>query len=147
MRLLKYTPLLLFTSLCILLYLLLKPSQQETRSLDRLSFKTVRGEVLDIEVDEVYVVRFFSSWCVHCRKDYSELKEIAKKLNAKIIGIAVNDDLKNATSFVSTSILPYDYVVIDEDNKLKQLFKNRAVPETVVIEKGKIAYRKIGVIK
>lgn len=147
MRLLKYAPLLIFISLCLLLYLLLKPSLPEIANLEGFTLTTIRGEKLELKEDEVYIVRFFSSWCIHCRKDYSELKEIATKLNAKIIGIAVNDDPKNATSFVSTNILPYDFVIIDEDGKLKQLFKNKAVPETVVIEKGKIAYRKIGVIK
>lgn len=143
---LKYTPLIIFLSLCVILFLILN-HQDTPKNLDSLKLYTYQGKKIEIENNKKYIIRFFSSWCGYCKRDYSQLRQLANKLDAKIIGIVVSDNYRNAAKFVSTNILPYDYIIIDEDDNLKKFFNNKAIPETLIIENGDIIYKSVGIIK
>lgn len=147
MRLINTLPFLFFIGLGIILYASLTPAAAQANKLAELKLTLDNGEILNLAdlKGKPYIIRFFASWCSFCRKDAPILIELSKRIGGPIIGIAVDDTKEKVASLKN---LPYNYVVIDNDNHLKKLLKNRAIPETIIVDpEGKIVSRYSGAIQ
>jgi len=150
MRPLNLIPFVVFIIIIVALYFSLtsSSSNDENIKLNTLKLKLISGQDLDLAEfnGKPYIIRLFSSWCASCKKDGSDLRALGQRMNAPIIGIALQDSLEKIQR-LKTSDLPYDYIAIDNDNEIKKLLKNRAIPETIIVnEEGVIILRRLGAL-
>ena len=149
MRLTNMIPLMIFAIIIAALYMSFVPEEDNSQQLKQLKLHLVSGETLELDSlqGRPYIIRLFSSWCSICRKDGPALKELSKRMNAPIVGIAVQDTIENVKK-LNIESLPYDYIAIDSDDEVKKIFKNKAVPETIFVnEDGVITLRRLGALK
>mgnify|MGYP006075508151 CR=1 FL=1 len=146
MRAHNFIPILICCLIIILLYFTLSNSSNKNEELSDLKLELINDEVLDLSEFQgrPYIIRFFASWCAACKEDGPKLKELSRKMNAPIIGVAVGDS-KEKIERLPNEQLPYDYIYIDESNRVKNLLKNRMLPETIIIDvEGNVALRHVG---
>ncbi len=150
MRPLNLIPFAVFIFIIIALYFSLtsSPSNNENIKFSTLKLKLVSGQELDLSEfnGKPYIIRLFSSWCSSCKKDGPALRALSQRMNAPIIGIALQDNLEKIAR-LKASDLPYDYIAIDNNNAIKKLFRNYAIPETIIVnEEGVIVLRRLGAL-
>lgn len=151
MRSLNIIPFIAFIIIIIALYFSLRSSSpsDDLAQLNTLKLKLASGQTLDLAEfnGKSYIIRLFSSWCYACKNDGPALRALGQQMNAPIIGIALQDRLEKIQR-LSKEELPYDYIAIDVDNEVKNLLKNRAIPETLIINaEGNIESRYLGSLK
>ena len=147
MRIINILPFLFFLILGIILYAGLSPASAKITNLSELKLTLDNGDTLSLAdlKGKPYIIRFFASWCSFCRRDAPILIELSKRIGGPIIGIAVGDTKEKIAALKN---LPYNYIVIDTDDKLKKLFRNGAIPETIIVDpEGKIVSRHSGAIQ
>ena len=95
-------------------------------------------------------VHVWGTWCAPCEKEMPEFLAYAEKLRAKGIIfylVAVNDDMNNVKKFLKRfSKIPENVmVVVDQDNRIADLFGTLKVPETFLFNSnGKHVNKFIG---
>jgi thiol-disulfide isomerase/thioredoxin len=103
-------------------------------------FATLRGPL---------IVNVWGSWCAPCREEIPIIRSFYANANTKLQLLGVDVEEGNATdgsSFVVTHGMTWPSVV-DPDGRSRTLF-GMGVPVTWFIDKdGKVAYKKIGVLK
>ena len=142
----NYIPLILFLAISLLFYALKPVNNDFELKLSSSELQLLSGKKLDLlELrGEFYIIHFFASWCGNCKDDFAALDSIKSSINVPIIGIAVNDKL-NKLKLLNKARWPYDYIALDIDNTVAKLVRNKAVPETFIINpEGKIAFRHLG---
>ncbi len=144
---LNSTPFLVFLAIIIALYFSLKSSPNKYENeLSSSELTLISGDKLELSQfkGQYYVIHIFASWCSICKYDFAFLSEIAKQTNAPVIGIAVNDNLSKLR-LLNKANWPYNYIAIDLDLKIAKLIRNKAIPETIIIDpEGKVAFRYLG---
>ena len=65
------------------------------------------------EVDKVYLLNIWSSWCVPCRQEHPLLMNLNLENKLNIIGMNYKDNLKNAENFLKELGNPYKKIFID----------------------------------
>ena len=78
------------------------------------------------ELDKVYLLNIWSSWCVPCRQEHPLLMNLNSENKLNIIGMNYKDNLKNAENFLKELGNPYKEIFIDLDGNFysKQCVKN-----------------------
>ena len=97
---------------------------------------------------KMYIVNFWASWCVPCRKEALLLEAFAKEWagHVTVIGIDWNDTPGAANDFVREFGLTYPQVV-DTDSRLAIRYGTTGVPETyLVTPEGVVAAGVIGAV-
>ena len=146
MRISNFIPILIGLIIFVLLYFSLGNASNKNEQLSDLKLKLINGEVLDLKEleGEPYIIRFFASWCGACKIDGAKLKDLSRKMNAPVIGIAIGDDEARIKRLPKES-LPYDYIYIDDGNLVRKLLNNKTLPETLIIDvEGNVAFRHVG---
>ena len=87
--------------------------------------------------DKIYLLNFWSSWCVPCRAEHDDLMKLSKNTSIKIIGINYRDNLSNAKRFIKQMGNPYSEVLVDQDGTIAINLGVIGVPETYVLDKNK----------
>jgi cytochrome c biogenesis protein CcmG/thiol:disulfide interchange protein DsbE len=147
MRPLNFLPIFLFAVIIVIAYLSLNYSSNNVDKLTEVKLELNNGEILDLKElhGRPYIIRLFASWCSACKEDSLQLKELSKRMNAPIIGIAINDDIEKVKLLEEKEKLPYNYIAIDSDSRLKKLLNNKVLPETIIVDKdGNIILRHQG---
>ncbi len=87
-------------------------------------------------LDDVYVVNFFASWCKPCLAEHPLLMEMQSK-GIQIIGINFRDDKDNFVQWINEHGNPFFHIIRD-DGSIAYEMGLIGVPETFFIEKSKI---------
>jgi len=87
-------------------------------------------------LDDVYIVNFFASWCKPCLVEHPLLMELQSK-GVQIIGINFRDDENNFVKWINDHGNPFFHVIRD-DGSIAYEMGLIGVPETFFIEKSKI---------
>jgi len=150
----RYTPLIIFAALVVLLAVGLTLNPREIPSvmigkpapdfkLDRLD---APGQFSPSELKgQAYLLNIWASWCGACIQEHPVLNDIAKSYKVKLVGLAYKDQDEDAKTWLQTRGNPYAVVVADRDGRVGINYGVYGVPETFVIDKaGIITYKHIG---
>ena len=100
------------------------------------------SEIFDL--DQLYLLNIWSSWCVPCRQEHSLLMDLAKNKNIKIFGLNYKDKRSNAEIFLKELGNPYEQIIFDVEGVNAIELGAYGVPETFLIFKNKIIKKYIG---
>ena len=100
------------------------------------------SEIFDL--DQLYLLNIWSSWCVPCRQEHSLLMDLAKNKNIKIFGLNYKDKRSNAEIFLNELGNPYEKIIFDIEGVNAIELGAYGVPETFIIFKNKIIKKYIG---
>ena len=101
---------------------------------------------LTIKNDKVYIIDFFASWCVSCKKELPHLSKLNPTLDKKIteiIGIDVDEDIKKGQSFQKE--LDLNFRVIDDfKSEIIKEFNPIGMPAIFFIKDSKVVDSIVG---
>src|SRR5436190_24161251 len=101
-------------------------SQAPGFSLTSLDGMTVKSSSLK---GSVVVLNFWATWCQPCMGEIPELKKVAASSQAKVVGIALDQEgMKTIKPFVSSHSINYTVLVGDE--AVFQRFNGLGIPYT-----------------
>lgn len=115
-------------------------AQVEDLTGQKVDFKSI------LKPGKFYVVSFWATWCVPCKKELSNMVDLAanwkEKLNTEVIAVSTDDS--RAKSKVKTYVTgegwPYT-VLLDMNQDLMRALGIQQIPYTMIINgEGKIVY-------
>lgn len=98
------------------------------------------------------IVDFWATWCGPCKKSFPGMKRAVEKFagdeNVRFLFVntweRVEDKKENALNFIKENNYPFQ-VLLDDENKVVELFKVEGIPTKFIIDKnGKIRFKSIG---
>jgi cytochrome c biogenesis protein CcmG, thiol:disulfide interchange protein DsbE len=92
---------------------------------------------------KVVVVNFWATWCAPCVKEFPSLQGLARKMDGKVIVLAVSYDRsrEDIDTFIKAFGGTPDHFVVawDPDRKTSPLFGTQVLPETYILSgEGKL---------
>ncbi len=96
------------------------------------------------ELDKIYLLNIWSSWCVPCRQEHPFLMNLNLKNKVSIIGMNYKDNLKNAEDFLNELGNPYKDIFIDFEGTIAIEWGAYGVPESFLIYNNEIIKKYIG---
>ena len=100
---------------------------------------------LDLKEDKVYILNFFASWCVSCKKELPILSKLNLTSNSQIIGINVDEQKEDGENFVNELDLKFK-VVYDNENEIISKFSPIGVPAIYYIKNLTVKKRVFGAV-
>ncbi len=113
-----------------------------------LKLKDTTGKIhqLDDYRGKVVLVQFWATYCTPCRREMPSMNRLLKKLNGKLVILAVNmgESREEVEAFIKSIGVDFP-VLMDEDGKAIEAWKVFAAPSNFVIDpRGKIRYTLFG---
>ena len=96
------------------------------------------------ELDKIYLLNIWSSWCIPCRKEHPFLMSLNLDDKVNIIGMNYKDNLNNAENFLKKLGNPYKEIFTDLDGTIAIEWGAYGVPESFLIYNNKILKKYIG---
>ena len=96
------------------------------------------------ELDKIYLLNIWASWCVPCRQEHGFLMNLNSDNKVNVIGINYKDNLKNAESFLQELGNPYKKIFTDSDGTIAIELGAYGVPESFLIYNNEIIKKYIG---
>ena len=96
------------------------------------------------ELDKIYLLNIWSSWCVPCRKEHPLLMNLKSENEINIVGMNYKDNFKNAENFLKELGNPYKEIFVDLDGTIAIEWGAYGVPESFLIYNNKIIKKYIG---
>ena len=107
------------------------------------SGKNVKSSSI-FELDKIYLLNIWSSWCVPCRQEHPFLMNLNLDNKLNIVGMNYKDKLKNAENFLKELGNPYKKIFIDLDGTVAIEWGAFGVPESFLIYNNEIIKKYIG---
>lgn len=127
-------------------------SQSPPDSLPEFSLRDVKGKEWKRETlrpGRLYMVEFWATWCVSCRRMSPLLKELQKERegrNFEILAVSVDEDMAALARRMKEDP-PAGTVLVDNRREMMQKFKVKAVPAFFLVRDGKIVRRWTGPVE
>ena len=96
------------------------------------------------QLDKLYLLNIWSSWCVPCREEHPILMELKNIDELKVIGMNYKDTKKNAKDFLKELGNPYEKIIFDSEGTNAIEWGAYGVPESFLINNNKIIKKYIG---
>ena len=96
------------------------------------------------ELDKIYLLNIWSSWCIPCRQEHSFLMNLNLNNKLTIVGMNYKDNMKNANNFLNELGNPYREIFIDLDGTIAIELGAYGVPESFLIYNNTIIKKYIG---
>ena len=96
------------------------------------------------ELDKIYLLNIWSSWCVPCRQEHSFLMNLNSDNKLNIVGMNYKDNLINAENFLNELGNPYGEIFIDLDGTIAIEWGAYGVPESFLIYNNEIIEKYVG---
>lgn len=128
----------------------LKAGGGEGKDVPTAMVEDLNGQKVDfksmLKPGKFYVISFWATWCVPCKKELSNMVDLApkwkEKLNAEIIAVSTDDS--RAKSKVKTYVTGEDWpftVLLDMNQDLMRSLGIQQIPFTLIVNgEGKIVY-------
>ena len=99
------------------------------------------------ELDKIYLLNIWSSWCVPCRQEHSFLMSLNSDNKVNIIGMNYKDNIKSAENFLKELGNPYKEIYTDLNGTIAIEWGAYGVPESFLIYNNEIIKKYIGPLK
>ena len=138
--------------LLILLLFLLLPSLLLSQNISNLKIRSYDGKKFIIKNNlnnDATIVLFWATWCLPCKKEFTEIQKLQKKYPDKSINvITISKDtprsLAKVKSFVKSHSYKFTYLIDPSGEVCSKLLIN-AIPHSFLIDKkGKVFYSRSG---
>ena len=110
---------------------------------DFFSGKNLKSSII-FELDKIYLLNIWSSWCVPCRQEHSFLMSLNSNNKVNIVGMNYKDNFKNAENFLNELGNPYEEIFIDLDGTIAIEWGAYGVPESFLIYNNEIIEKYTG---
>src|SRR5438094_473441 len=114
------------------------------------SLPPVEGRSLGLSTGDlggdVALVNVFASWCVACREEHPVLMRLAARGTIPVHGLNYKDKLGDAAHWLDAMGDPYTRTGADLDGRVAIDWGVYGVPETFVVDRGRIAFKQVGPI-
>jgi cytochrome c biogenesis protein CcmG/thiol:disulfide interchange protein DsbE len=92
-----------------------------------------------------WVMNVWASWCAPCREEHPLVIDLARRIQAPVVGLNYKDRPGDARAWLERLGNPYAATLIDFDGKVGIDFGVYGVPETFVIDaQGVVRYKHVG---
>jgi cytochrome c biogenesis protein CcmG, thiol:disulfide interchange protein DsbE len=124
--------------------------ENEVKDLPTAQVEDLNGKKLDfkttLQPGKLYVISFWASWCVPCKKELNNMVDLAaswkEKYNAEIIAVSTDDS--RAKSKVKSYVVGENWpflVLLDQNQDLMRALGIQQIPYTLIVDgNGKIVY-------
>ena len=85
---------------------------------------------------QVVMINFWASWCAPCRQEMPLLDKLYQRYNAagfELLGINTDEDQAEADKVLKKTPVSFP-ILFDSDNAVSELYKNDAMPMTVLVD-------------
>ena len=96
------------------------------------------------ELDKIYLLNIWSSWCVPCRQEHPFLMSLNSDNKVNIVGMNYKDNFKNAENFLKELGNPYEEIFIDLNGTIAIEWGAYGVPESFLIYNNEIIEKYTG---
>jgi len=104
---------------------------------NNLSIDVTRSEKLssmNLASDQYLVLNLWASWCIPCKNEVTELKKIHSDENYIVVGLLVEDSVKNGEDFIVDNSINYENVLNESEVEIIiSQFIWSGIPTTVVL--------------
>lgn len=113
------------------------------------TLKSLEGSNLRLEEyrGQVVLINFWASWCGPCRQEMPLLDRLHNRYEDTgfaVLGINVEGDVAPAQEVVAETNVTFP-ILIDDGQKVSQLYNLKAMPSTVVVDRdGVVRYIHLG---
>ena len=112
--------------------------------LPEFSLRTLNSEknIINVDLEDLFVLNVWASWCITCRVEHPFLEEISKTI--PIIGLNYKDEKNNATEWLNKLGDPYIFSLYDYYGELALDLGVTGAPETFLVHEGRIISHHVG---
>ena len=112
---------------------------------DEKNFEKKLNDIFNL--NSKYVVNFWATWCVPCKKELPDLKKMKiDNKDLKIITISIDKkSIKDQLSFLKKNKVDDLTTYFDKNMTLFKSLKLRGIPTTILIKEKKIIAKKEGI--
>lgn len=91
---------------------------------------------LNLANDQYLVLNLWASWCIPCKNEVNELKKINSNENYIVVGLLVEDSIKNGEDFIVDNKINYENILNESEvDLIISQFIWSGIPTTVVLNK------------
>jgi len=91
---------------------------------------------LNLANDQYLVLNLWASWCIPCKNEVKELKKIHSNENYIVVGLLVEDSIKNGKDFIVDNNINYENILNESEVYLIiSQFIWSGIPTTIVLNK------------
>lgn len=89
---------------------------------------------LNLANDQYLVLNLWASWCIPCKNEVKELKKIHSNENYIVVGLLVEDSIKNGEDFIVDNNINYENILNESEvDLIISQFIWSGIPTTVVL--------------
>ena len=91
---------------------------------------------LNLANNQYLVLNLWASWCIPCKNEVKELKKIHSNENYIVVGLLVEDSIKNGKDFIVDNNINYENILNESEvDLIISQFIWSGIPTTVVLNK------------
>lgn len=91
---------------------------------------------LNLANDQYLVLNLWASWCIPCKNEVKELKKIHSNENYIVVGLLVEDSIKNGKDFIVDNNINYENILNESEvDLIISQFIWSGIPTTLVLNK------------
>ena len=91
---------------------------------------------LNLANDQYLVLNLWASWCIPCKNEVKELKKIQSNENYIVVGLLVEDSIKNGEDFIVDNNINYENILNESEvDLIISQFIWSGIPTTIVLNK------------
>lgn len=83
---------------------------------------------------QLVAVNFFASWCLPCRAEHPQIKQLSAEYGVPVVGIAWRDKPAQSRAFLEELGDPYVATGVDENGRTGIDFGITGIPETFLVD-------------
>jgi thiol-disulfide isomerase/thioredoxin len=88
----------------------------------------------NLSQESLIIINLWASWCIPCIEEIGELKKISKDSKFYVIGLLVDDSIKNGEEFINKYAIEYKNVLQEDDVEfILTKFKLTGIPTSIVL--------------
>ena len=91
---------------------------------------------INLASDQYLVLNLWASWCIPCKNEIKELKIIHSNENYIVVGLLVEDSIKNGEDFIVDNNINYENILNESEvDLIISQFIWSGIPTTIVLNK------------